>query len=144
MYEAMGGTSRITWPTPFLRSTPMIAASSVSSMIDRTYVVSKQTLSRVLSFFFRFLSLSLYEMNHATRWTEKMMTTNDESGWMVVTAVNEISGSGWWQWSGWWWLWRQREQNVTRTRNSKSLDTRNQQLDTRCNRKFNNAKNKWL
>ena len=29
--------------------------------------------------------------------------------------------------------WMRREQNVTRTRNSKDLDTRNQQLNTRCN-----------
>ena len=40
--------------------------------------------------------------------------------------------------------WMRREQNVTKTRNSKDLDTRNQQLDTMMQRKFNKTKTKRL
>ena len=35
------------------------------------------------------------------------------------------------------------QQNVTRTRNSKNLDTKNQQFDTTMQRKFNKTNFKW-
>ena len=116
-----------------------------------TFFCDRSNLSSNLSLFLRIFSqLFLSKMNQAAMNGEEMIAkhikkivTCGNNGWMVVTAMNKISGSRIWQWSGWWCIQMWREQNVTRTRNSKRLDTKNQQLDTRCNRKFNNAKTKW-